>query len=108
MTSHLSQDCLNFDLIENGAISVNTLVILSLQIEDYHNCFILPFLTYCLNRVFLLNFLLYAVIHVSGLIKGLIFVGYVVSKNVHQNLTKGKNVVITVLFRKNKILVNKS
>ena len=60
------------------------------------------------ERAFSLNFLLYAVIHPWEIliIKGLIFVGYIVSKYVHQNLIKCKNLVMNSFIEKCKVPIN--
>lgn len=54
----------------------------------------------------MLNFLLYADINISGLTKGLIFLVYIVSKNVDQNMSKGRKLVNGFTW-KNKVAVNK-
>ena len=57
----------------------------------------------------LLDFRHNAFIHLRGIlnIKLLIFVGYIVSKNIHQNLIKGKNLVMNGFIKKNKMPVYK-
>ena len=41
------------------------------------------------------------------IINGFISVEYIVTKNVYQNLTKGKNLVMNGFVKKNKVPVNK-
>ena len=96
MSLHLLQGCFSFFSLYSPTIPL-------LQIEGFGN-HVQFCRSYCLREGFFVEFLTLcgAVFYPRGIliIKGLIFVGYIVGKNVHQNLIKGKNMAMNGLFRK--------